>query len=373
MRSGLVIPLYKPHLPAGAAAAIQGVLESGQISGDGRLPDFEEGFRQIIGAPRAVATAEFSRTVEMALRMAGVGPGDGVLISPLACLATAMPLLQAGARPIWCDIDVSTGSIDPEEIRRRRSAGATAVLLYHWVGVPGDIAQVQQVAAESGLKVVEDAGESLGASYAGHPIGSHGFDYSVFSFSPARHLTTGEGAAIVCRDAAEDGRARLWRRYGIPEVGFRDAQGELSPVCEITVPGTHNYMNRIAGALGVLQLESLPALLARHRSNGEFFDQQLAGVPGLRLLSRVDGRIPSHWVYCFTCERRDDLRAKLRAAGIYASTVHIRTDIYSCFGTGRVDLPGIEEFERTQLCVPSGWWVSDEDREYIAATIRSGW
>jgi dTDP-4-amino-4,6-dideoxygalactose transaminase len=239
--------------------------------------------------------------------------------------------------------------------------------------VPGDIPAVQRLAAEFGLKVVEDAGEALGAEYGGTRIGAHGFDYSVFSFSPARHMTTGEGAAIACRDAEQDSLARLWRRYGIPESGFRDEIGEISRSCDIAVPGMHNYMNRMAGALGLLQMECLPQLIQRHRCNGAFFDQQLADVPGIRLLNRDNGRIPSHWVYCLTCERRDDLRTMLREAGIYASGVHIRNDRYTCFGGTAADLPVLTEFERTQLCIPSGWWVTDEDREYIVDTIRKGW
>ena len=368
-----MIPLYKPHIPDGAAATIERVLASGQISGDGRLPEFEDRLRQFIGAPHLAATAEFSRTLEMALRVAGVGPGDSVLLSPLACLATTMPLLQVGAKPVWADIDPETGSLHPEEIRRHHAASVKAVLLYHWVGVPADVEGILGVARECGLKVIEDAGEALGAEYCGRRIGSHGFDYSVFSFSPARHMTTLEGAAIACRDEDQDAVVRLWRRYGIPESRFRDRQGEISYECDIVVSGTHNYMNRLAGAIGLLQLDHLPRLIERHHANGRFFDERLAGVPGIRLLSRTHGRVPSHWVYCLRCERRDDLRRALRDAGIYASTVHIRNDFYSCFGGAAPELAGVTEFERSQLCIPSGWWVTDEDREHIVDTIRRGW
>jgi perosamine synthetase len=368
-----VIPLYKPHVPRAASAAIQGVLESGQISGDGRLPEFEDRLQRFIGAAHVAVTAEFSRTIEMALRLAGVEAGDGVLLSPLACLATTMPLLQVGARPVWADIDLDTGTLDAAEIAKQDVARLKAVLLYHWVGVPGDVDAVADASRARGLKVIEDAGEALGAEIAGRRIGAHGLDYSAFSFSPARNLTTGEGAAIVCADADEDARARLFRRYGIPLAEFRDAIGEIRPACDIQVPGMHNYMNRIAGAIGMLQMDCLPQLVERHRSNGAFYDERLAGLPGIQLLSRANGRVPSHWVYCLRCERRDDLRRVLREAGIYASTVHIRNDGYTVFGGRVADLPRVHEFERTQLCIPSGWWITDEDREHIVATIQSGW
>lgn len=368
-----MIPLYQPHVPAGVAAAVQDVLASKQIAGDGRLPGFEDRLREFVHWPHVSATAEFSRTVEMVLRLAGVGAGDAVLVSPLACLATTMPILQVGARPVWCDLHLDTGGIAPDEIARRHSSRTKAALLYHWVGIPGDIRGVQQAAAPLGLPVIEDANEALGAEYDGRPIGAHGSEFCVFSFSPVRLITTGEGAAVASRDEELDRRVRLARRYGIPEQGFRDALGEIAPDCDISTGGTHNYMNRIAGAIGALQMNDVADLVARQRSNGAFYDEQLASIPGITRLLSASDRVPSYWVYCFRCERRNDLRRALRDAGIYASTVHMRTDHYTCFGAGPADLPGVEEFERTQLCIPSGWWVSNEDREYVVDAIRRGW
>ena len=368
-----MIPLYKPHMPSGAGAAVSAVLESGQIAGDGNLPEFESKLREFLGTRYLVATAEFSRSLEMALRMAGLGPGDTILLSPLACLATTMPIVQTGARPVWCDIEPDTGNLDPREILRKEATGAKAVLLYHWVGTPADIERIRRAARDGGLKVIEDAGEALGAEYGGSRVGAHGFDYSVFSFSPVRHITTGEGAAITFHDEQQYEIARLWRRYGIPPAEFRDELGEIRPQCDIRIPGFHNYMNRIAGAIGTLQMACLPTIVETQRNNGSFFDEMLSKIAGIRLLRRPAHCIPSYWVYCFTCERRDDLLRKLREARIYASKVHMRNDSYSCFGTGPADLPGVAEFERTQLSIPSGWWVTDTDREYIVETIKAGW
>ena len=296
-----------------------------------------------------------------------------MLVSAMACLATTTPILQTGARPVWCDIDPATGNLDPEEIVRRRQPNTKAVLLYHWVGYPADVPRVLRLADETGLKVVEDAGEALGAELEGKRIGAHGCDYSVFSFSPVRHITTGEGAAITFRDAGQPALAARWRRYGIPESGFRDSMGELNSECDITVPGFHNYMNRMAGTLGAMQMDCLPGIVESHRRNGRRFEEALATVPGIRLLQQRPDSVPSYWVYSFRCERRDDLLRKLRQNRIYASKVHMRNDGYSCFGTGPVQLDGVAQFEREQLSVPCGWWLTEEDSDCILETIRNGW
>jgi len=368
-----VIPLYKPHIPRGAAEALDRVLQSGQIAGDGHLPAFETRFRDFIGAPYVAATAEFSRSLEMALRMAGVGPGDSVILSPLACLATTMPLVQVGAQPVWCDIDPLTGSLDADAVARSCHPGVKAVLQYHWVGIPGDLDGLLRVTGELGVPLVEDAGESLGAEYRGRRIGSHGSAYTVFSFSAVRHITTGEGAAITLRDEASYTRARAWRRYGIPAVGFRDSVGEINEACDIAIPGCHNFMSRMSEALALLQMDCLPDIVAKCRDNGAFYDEALAGISGLRVLPRAASTVPSYWVYCFRCDRRDDLLRRLRSAGIYASLVHARNDGYSVFAGHARELPGVDTFASEQISIPCGWWVTSDDRELIAETIRRGW
>lgn len=367
------IPLYKAHVPETASALLGEVLRSGQIAGDGNHSGFERKLREFLGVDSVLLTAEFSRSIEMALRMAGAGPGDSVLLSPLACLATTMPVLQTGARPVWCDIDIGTGCIDPAEIARRYTPECKAVILYHWVGVPGDVAGVLQTAGDLGVPVVEDAGEALGAELDGKRIGAHGCDYSVFSFSPVRHITTGEGAAMTFREEGKLAEARIRRKYGIPETGFRNASGEIRHECDIATPGTHNYMNRLSSVLGEAQMDALPDIVAAHRANGNYFNHCLGAIPDIQLL-RTEGAVPSYWVYSFLCENRDGLRRKLKEAGVSCSAVHIRNDVYSAFGgNGPEDLPGISEFERRQLSIPCGWWVTREDREYISEVIRSGW
>jgi dTDP-4-amino-4,6-dideoxygalactose transaminase len=111
----------------------------------------------------------------------------------------------------------------------------------------------------------------------------------------------------------------------------------------------------------------------QHRENGEFFDNSLRNISGITRVSRVPDTISAYWVYTLLAEHRDELLKYLRDNGVYASKVHLRNDLYTCFGTQDRDLPGADEFHKKYLNIPCGWWVSWEDRDYIVDLLKKGW
>jgi dTDP-4-amino-4,6-dideoxygalactose transaminase len=127
--------------------------------------------------------------------------------------------------------------------------------------------------------------------------------------------------------------------------------------------------------MGMVQLDYAASVIGRYRDNGGYFDRALANIPGITLLLRPGGSIPSYWTYSLRAERRAGLMRKLHANGIGAQRLHLRNDCYSCFTDSRSAdaLPGVDLFDRENLSIPCGWWVTAEDRERIAACIRSGW
>ena len=125
-------------------------------------------------------------------------------------------------------------------------------------------------------------------------------------------------------------------------------------------------MNQVAASIGIAQMEHLPRIVARHRENGMFFDQALGDAPGLTILRRPAEARSAYWVYTFLAPERDRLLGRLRRDGIQASRVHLRNDVYTAFGSGPEDLPGVREFSARCLSVPCGWWVTDEERSRIA-------
>jgi dTDP-4-amino-4,6-dideoxygalactose transaminase len=367
------IPLHRVNAPPGAEERLTEVLSSGYVADGATVREFEAALGAWIGNPRVVTVGEYSGGIALALQLFGVGPGDAVLATPDACLGTNMPILWRFARPVWVDVDPATGNLDATDLARRVRPGCKAVVLAHWGGDPADVAAVSAVAREHGLRVVEDASEALGAEVAGRRVGATGTDVTVLSFGPVRHLTTGEGAALLWADGEEAERARRLKRYGIDQPSFRDGDGEIDPRSDIPVPGPNSYLNNLGAALGLAGLERLDAILALHRDNARFYDGALAGIDGIALMRRRPGDATASWVYTLRAERRDELLRALHAGGVRASRLHLRNDAYSAFGTGLADLPGVAEFSASRLCLPSGWWVGEEERERVVAVIRAGW
>lgn len=360
-------------MPLEVIEVLEEVLFSGQIAHGANVALFEEQLRSYIGNPLLTTTRDISSSIQLCLFMAGVRPGEEVLASPMACLATNLPVLNLFARIRWVDVDPLTGNISVEDLHEQISPNTKAILLYHWVGNPVDLVRICSLAKQFGIPIVEDAGEAMGAEVQGRKVGNTGSDYTVFSFHAIRHVTTGDGAAITF-GKKEDYERGIWlKRYGIHQPSFRDELGEISPVSDVPVAGYNNYLNHLEGTIGIVQMRYLPQIVRQHQENGLFFDAALKGVQGVTVLQRPANTRSAYWVYTLLVEGRDRLLRHLRANGVYASKVHLRNDLYTCFGPKGRELPGTDEFHKKYLNIPCGWWVSGEDRQYIVDLLKNGW
>jgi perosamine synthetase len=365
----MVIPLYSVSIPDGIGTSIEAVLQSGRIAAGEHVLQFEDRLKALIGSPLLLATGEMSSSLVMCLYLAGVRPGDEVVASPLSCVAANAPICNLFATAKWCDCDPHTGSMDPEFLKRIVSPKTKAILVSHWAGNPAELDAIYEVARAHGLPVVEDASEALGASYHGASIGNTGADFVVFSFYPNRHLTTMEGGAISFRDPDMFDRCRWLRRYGIHQPSFRTSDGEINPESDIKVAGWNSYMNQISAVVGLSQFVTLEERLKVWRSNGAFYDRALKGIPSIELLHRPKHSESAFWVYTLLAKERDRMLSYLCKHGVQTSRVHIRNDIYSCFGSEAADLAGVREFSEKSLSIPCGWWVSEFQRQHICDLI----
>ncbi|HEY3413512.1 MAG TPA: DegT/DnrJ/EryC1/StrS family aminotransferase [Armatimonadota bacterium] len=363
------IPLYQVGIPPTVSEPVAQVLASGQIAYGPNVAKFEDLLRGYLGVPWLTVNGDISTALTLCLFQAGVRPGDEVIMSPLVCLATSCPVRNLFANIRWCDVDPTTGNIDPADLEKRITPRTKAVVVYHWAGNPSDLQGIQAVARANNVAVIEDAGEALGAEYHGKKIGAGGSDFAVFSFYANRHLTTIDGGAIACAREEDCEKLRWLKRYGIHQPSFRDADGEIDPASDIPVAGWNSYMSHVAATIGLAQMDQLPSIIARYQSNGLYFDERLAGIPGVTVLNRPPDSRSAYWVYTFLARDRDRLMRSLRQHGVQASRVHLRNDVYSAFGSAPDSLPGVDSFSKRCLSVPSGWWVTDEDRARIHDVI----
>lgn len=333
------------------------IVKSGSLTSGVKVKELERSIGEYLGNPRVLVTANNTFASLIALTALDVGPGDEVIASPMACLASTQPILGVRAKAIWADIDPSTGSLDPDDVRRRVTPRTKAIIHYHWCGYPGYIAEINAIGTEHGIPVLDDGIESFGAEYRGARIGAVGTDVTSFSLQTVRLPNAVDGGALTFTSQELYERAIRIRDQGIDRSTFRDQWGEISPTSDIPIIGYNAIMSELNAHVGLSVMRHVPRLLAKQRENARFWDARLPR--GATPLHHPDAT-PNYWVYSYLAADQMAELERWRSYDVYASKVHLRNDRYSCFGRAPYALPGVDEFERRQLSVPSGWWVRDE-------------
>ncbi len=361
------IPLFKVFMaPASALLPrLREVLYSGQISEGPPVAEFERRFGEFAGQAHVLSFYSGTAALHTALLLAGVGPGDQVISTAMTAEPTNLAILHAGARVVWADVDPRNGNLAADAIAAKITAHTRAILVVHYGGIPAPMADIRSVAERHGLAVIEDAAHALGARYAGAPIGSQS-EYVMYSLQAIKPLTTVDGGMLGCRNPADLARGRRLRWFGIDRAAPRTE-------VDVTEVGYKYHMNNVNATIGLVQLDHIRPVIARHIANGRYFDTALHGIPGLELCAWDAAAEPSYWFYTVLAERRDDLARRLTELGIGNSLAHRRNDRHSVFAASRCELPGLDRFYDSMLHLPCGWWVGDLERERIAAALHQGW
>jgi perosamine synthetase len=361
------IPLFRVFLAPEEKLIprLKAVLYSGQISEGEPVLEFEKAFANFVDSENVLSFYSGTAALHTALILAGAGPGDQVVSTPMTAEPTNMAIKHSGAEVVWADVDPCNGNISVESVKKVVTTRTKAIITVHYGGIPASIASIRRVAEECGVPVIEDAAHALGASYAGHPLGSHS-EYVMFSFQAIKHMTTVDGGVLTCRNPGDVQRGRLIRWFGIDRLGPRTN-------VDVKVVGYKYHMNNVTATIGLVQLEHIGSVIKRHIENGKYFDRVLQDIPGLELCTWDKEAEPSYWFYTVLVDRQQDFMRYLSERGIGASTVHKRNDWHSVFAKSRCALPGLDSFYSRMVHIPCGWWVGDEDREYIVDAIRKGW
>lgn len=363
-----MIDLFRPFMSGEALAIVQRTLtpdDKGRLYiGEGpRVDEFEKAFTDFVGAPHEVwALNSCTSALDLALYLAGVTLGSEVITTPMTCTATNGAIYNRGGKIVWADVDPVTGLIDPKDVYRKITKRTKAIMAVDWAGRSCDYKGLRWAANsqpwQGTLPIIQDAAHNLTVDM------SNRGDTVCWSFQAIKHLTTGDGGAILVPEKQVD-RARLLRWYGLDRrssADFRCAQ-------DIKEVGWKYHMNDIAASIGLGNLPYAPWVLEKHRENAAFYHDRLQGVPGI-VLPPPDPR-SSWWLYTLLVDNRADFIDYLAEHGIASSPVHRRNDEHTAYFFPSGPLPGVDRFASMECAIPVGWWLSDADRQHVADVVRS--
>lgn len=354
-----MIPLFKVFMPDEISLEIANVLTSGQLAYGIHTKFFEIKLQEYVGNKNILAIS--GNSVLFALKLIDIKECDEVIVSPMSCLMTTQPIAFVGAKVVWADIDPLTGSLDPEDVKKKITSKTKAIVHYHWAGYPGYVDEINTIAKEHGIYVIEDATESFGAEYKGNKLGSNGTDIVCYSFTPVRLPNAIDGGGLAIESDMLFEKALLLRDLGINRNTFRDSIGEISELCDISTSGDSVTMNNVSGFVGASQMSYLDKLYSIQRANAKKWEEYFQNNKDVTLLNIRENTNPSYWAFTILSNNRDKLLQEFRENGFYASKMHLRNDLYSIFGSSAKEFKGVNEFSEKQLNLPCGWWVNPED------------
>jgi perosamine synthetase len=382
-----IIPYGRQWVDDDDIDAVVSVLQSDWITQGPQVVMFETSLVKTANAEFAVAVNSGTSALHIACLAAGVSVGDEVITSPNTFVASANCAVVCGAKPVFADIDSRTYNISPQEIEKRITPDTKAIIPVHFAGQSADMDAIQQIvqAAESKfghkIYIIEDASHALGSRYKNSEVGSctHS-DMTVLSFHPVKHITTGEGGAVLSNDENVDRRLRLFSSHGItrdPEL----LKNNLGPWYYEQIDLGYNYrITDIQSALGISQLKKLSAFRNRRREIVDRYNRELQSIPLLQIpFESKDCNSNFHlYVILFDYEKagmtRNSFKEALQVENILTQIhyipVHTQPYYQANFGTKWGECPKAENYFEKCLSIPLYPAMSDNDVTKVIETVK---
>ncbi len=364
------LPFSRPTIDEATIASVAEVLRSGWITSGPKVLEFEKRLSEYFGGRPVRTFNSGTCTMEIALRIAGIGPGDEVITSPVSWVATSNVILEVGATPVFADIDPVTRNIDLDKVEAAVTSRTKAIIPVYLAGKPVDMDRLYVIAAKHELRVVEDAAQAIGSTWKGKAIGSFG-DFVSFSFQANKNITTSEGGCLVLNNGDEAKLAEKYRLQGVTRSGWDGI--------EVDVLGGKFNMTDVAAAIGLGQFAKLDAITAQRRRLAERYFEVL----GREFEAQTGAQLPPqdlestnwHLFQVVLPERiaRADFMAKMKerdiGVGYHYAPIHL-FKLYRALGFKEGMFPVAERVGRQIVSLPMFYAMNEADVERTCKAMR---
>jgi perosamine synthetase len=362
------IPLSRPWLDEREEELVLEVLRSGRLSLGPWIDRFEEQVAERVGAPYAAALSSGTAGLHLLCKIAGIGPRDEVITSPLSFVASANCFIVEGATPVFADVDPVTLNMDPAAVEAAITERTRAIVAVDMFGYPCELDELRGIADRHGLTLIEDACESVGASYRGRPLGAHG-PSAVFAFYPNKQMATGEGGVVTTHSEEEWQLLRSLRNQG----RSYDGGGWFHHVRL----GLNYRWTDVQAAIGLAQLEKLDRILELRAAAARRYSDLLEDVPGAETPAADDDDHRRSWfVYVVKLDAALDRSAVmdfLRAEGVgtaeYVPCIHLQPYMRERFGFADGLCPVAEDTASRTLALPFFTQISADEQQRVVDVL----
>lgn len=367
------ILLSTPHIGNQELEFVREAFDTNWVAPVGpHIDAFEQEFAQVVGSKYAAALSSGTAALHLALKLAGVVPGDEVFCSTFTFIASVSPITYLGATPVFIDSDRISWNMDPnllaEALAKKDKQGKLpkALVLVHLYGQSADIEPIAQLCDRYGVALIEDAAEALGATYKNTSPGTWG-KAGIFSFNGNKIITTSGGGMLVANDA------KLIEQAKFLATQARDPQ----PHYEHTQVGFNYRLSNICAGIGRGQLQVLAERVAARRRNFDFYQQSLGDLPGIKFMPEADFGKSTRWLSCLTFDpqaggiNREYVRLQLLEQKIETRPVWKPMHLQPVFADCECINNGVaENLFQTGLCLPSGSNLTQIELEMVTSEIR---